>query len=280
VTGALASLLLLAAAQVPAPPPLDLHPAAPPAIALPDKLGAQLPLELRFSDETGRETSLRELLAPRPAILALVYYQCPMLCTLTLNGMTKALRVLKLDPGRDFDVIALSIDPHEGPAEAAAKKASYIGSYGRPETAGGWHFLTGREEAIASLARAVGFEYSRDAETGQYAHPAVLMVVTPDGKLARYFDGIEYSPRDLRFSLIEASQKRIGTAIDRVLMLCFHYDPTRGKYGFVVMSTLRIFGVVVVLGLVAFILLMARRERVRATAASSPATSQPFVEEH
>jgi protein SCO1/2 len=225
------------------------------------KLDAQLPADLPFRDETGRTVRLGDYFGRRPLLLALVYYECPMLCTQVLNGLVAALDVLKFDAGREFDVVAVSFNPREGPGLASAKKRAYVERYGRPGTESGWHFLTGSEASIAALTRAVGFRYAWDPEIKQYAHAAGAIVVTPDGRVSKYFYGIEFSPRDLRLGLIDAADRRIGTPVDQLLLYCYHYDPTTGKYGLAAMTAVRIGGVLTVLGLVAFWVAMWRHER-------------------
>lgn len=225
------------------------------------RLNTLIPLDLRFTDERGEGVSLSEFFGRKPVVLALVYYDCPMLCTLVLNGLVRGLRAISLDAGADFEVVAVSIDPRDTPALAAKKKASYVDNYRRAGSERGWHFLTGAEPQIAKLAGAVGFKYAFDKASGQYAHPAGITVLTAEGRVARYFDGIEYAAKDLRFGLIEASQNRIGTLIDRMLLLCYHYDPTQGKYGIVVINIVRLGGVITLLALAVFVILMLRRER-------------------
>lgn len=237
------------------------------------KLGARLPADLTFRDETGRTVRLGDYFGRRPLVLALVYYECPMLCTQVLNGLVGALEVLKFDAGREFDVLAVSFNPREGPGLASAKKQAYMERYGRPGTEAGWHFLTGSEASIEALTEAVGFRYAWDPEIGQYAHAAGAIVVTPDGRVSKYFYGIEFSPRDLRFGLIEAAERRIGTPVDQLLLYCYHYDPTTGKYGLVAMTAVRIGGVLTVLGLIAFWVAMWRHER-RAALAGAAAGRQ------
>ncbi|MBA2301168.1 MAG: SCO family protein, partial [Acidobacteria bacterium] len=205
-------------------------------IGIDQRLNEQVPLDLSFVDESGREVKLREYFGKRPVLLALVYYECPMLCTQVLNGVTGALKVLNFDVGKEFDVVAVSINPREGPGLAAAKKQAYLDRYGRPHTAAGWHFLTGREENIRALANAVGFRYEYDEEIKQYAHGAGVELLTPTGLIARYFYGIEYSQRDIRLGIVEAADEKIGSAIDHVMLLCYHYDPTTGKYGTTVIT--------------------------------------------
>ena len=230
-------------------------------IGIDQRLNEQVPLDLPFVDEHGRDVKLRDYFGKRPVLLALVYYECPMLCTQVLNGVTGALKVLSFDVGREFDVIAVSINPREGPGLAAAKKQAYIDRYGRPQTAAGWHFLTGREENIRALANAVGFRYEYDESIKQYAHGAGVELLTPSGTIARYFYGIEYSPRDLRLGIVEASAERIGSPIDSVLLLCYHYDPATGKYGATAITMVRIGAVMTMIGFAAFLVVSLRRER-------------------
>lgn len=233
-------------------------------VGIDQRLNAQVPLDLMFTDETGRDVRLGEYFGKRPVVLALVYYECPMLCTEVLNGAVSALSVLTFDVGKEYDVIFVSINPKEGPGLAAQKKKAYLERYKRPQTAGGWHFLTGKEENIQRLAAAVGFRYAFDEEIQQYAHGAGIEILTPRGVIAKYFYGIEFSPRDIRFGLIEASDERIGTAIDEALMLCYHYDPTTGKYGATAIGAIRIGGVATLLALLSFVFVSLRRERAAA----------------
>jgi protein SCO1/2 len=230
-------------------------------IGIDQRLNEQIPLDLEFVDETGRDVKLREYFGKRPVLLAMVYYECPMLCTQVLNGVTGALKVLNFDVGREFDVVAVSINPREGPGLASAKKQAYVERYGRPETADGWHFLTGREENIRALANAVGFRYEYDESIKQYAHGAGVELLTPKGVIARYFYGIEYSPRDIRLGIIEASEERIGSPIDSVLLLCYHYDPATGKYGATAITMVRIGAVLTMIGFAVFLFVSLRRER-------------------
>ena len=230
-------------------------------IGIDQRLGERVPMNLAFRDETGAEVRLDEILDKRPAILSLVYYECPMLCTQVLNGLLRSLRVLSLDVGGEFEVITVSIDPGETPALAAAKKKEYVGRYGRDGAAGGWHFLTGTRERIEELAEAVGFRYEYDPETDLYVHASGIMVLTPAGELARYFYGVEYAPKDLRLGLIEAAEERIGNAVDQVLLLCYQYDPTTGKYGLVILNSLRVAGAATVAVLAALVIGWIRRER-------------------
>jgi protein SCO1/2 len=198
------------------------------------KPGAQAPLDLAFTDESGQPVTLRKF-SGKPIVLALVYYQCPSLCNMVLSGLLRSAKPLSLTAGEDFEIVAVSFDPRDTNELAAAKKQSYLKSYAR----GDWHFLTGNEVSTKALAAAVGFHYSFDTMTNQYAHSASLIVLTPEGKVARYLYGIEYPPRDLKLALVEASDRRIATISDQVLLYCFHYDPSTGKYGFLIMSVLR-----------------------------------------
>jgi protein SCO1 len=240
-------------------------------IGIDQRLDEQVPLHLPFVDETGRDVKLGDYFGKRPVLLALVYYECPMLCTQVLNGVTGALKVLSFDVGKEFDVVAVSINPKEGPGLAAAKKKAYLERYGRPETADGWHFLTGREENIRALANAVGFRYAYDEEIKQYAHGAGVELLTPKGRIARYFYGIEYAPRDIRLGIVEASEERIGSAIDSVLLLCYHYDPKTGKYGATAMTMVRIGAVLTMMGFALFLYTALRRERASGRQAASAA---------
>ncbi len=230
-------------------------------IGIDQRLNQQVPLDIPFTDETGREVRLGDLLGKRPVVLALVYYECPMLCTQVLNGVVSALGVLNFDAGREYDVIAVSINPKESPGLAAQKKAAYLERYKRPQTAAGWHFLTGQEASIQRLAAAVGFRYAYDEEIQQYAHGAGIEVLTPRGKISKYFYGIEFSPRDIKFGLIEASEERIGSAIDNMLMLCYHYDPATGKYGASAIAAVRVGAVATVLAFLSFLFVSLRQER-------------------
>jgi protein SCO1/2 len=230
-------------------------------IGIDQRLHEQVPLDLMFRDETGRDVRLGEFFGKRPVVLALVYYECPMLCTHVLNGAVSALSVLKFDVGKEYDFIAVSINPKETPRLAAEKKKAYLERYKRPQTAAGWHFLTGKEENIQRLAAAVGFRYAYDPDIQQYAHGAAIEILTPRGVVAKYFYGIEYSPRDIRFGLIEASDERIGTIADNALMLCYHYDPATGKYGATAIEAIRIGAVATVAAFLLFLFVSLRRER-------------------
>jgi protein SCO1 len=235
-------------------------------IAIDQQIGKQLPLDLPFVDDAGRNVRLGDYFGKRPVVLALVYYECPMLCTQVLNGLVSALSVLNLHAGREFEVVAVSFNPKEGPGLASQKKANYVERYGRPETTSGWHFLTGTQASIERLTDAVGFRYALDEKTGQFAHGAAIEVVTPNGTIAKYFYGIEFSPRDLRLGLIEASDERIGSIIDDVLLFCYHYDPATGRYGAAILGLVRAGGIATVLAFAAFLIVSLRRERRSAAA--------------
>jgi len=238
--------------------------ALPPAlkdVGIDQRLNEQVPLGLEFKDETGKRVQLRQYFGRKPLVLSLVYYECPMLCTMVLNGMLRSFRAMKLDVGRDFEVVTVSFDPGDTPELAAAKKQGYIERYERQGAAGGWHFLTGEETAIRELTRAVGFRYKYDAASGQFVHASAIMVLTPDGRLSRYLYGIDYAPRDLRLALVESSAGRIGSPVDAVLLYCFHYDPSTGKYSLLIMNVIRAAGTATVAVLGAFLLVMFRRDR-------------------
>jgi protein SCO1/2 len=231
-------------------------------VGIAQRLGAQIPLDLEFRDSTGRAVRLDDLVGERPVILSLVYYECPMLCNLVLNGLLRALKALSFDAGKEFDVLTVSFDPLETPALAAAKKASYLEQYGREGAAGAWSFLTGDQPAIAKLTDAVGFRYHYNAVTDEYAHSSALVVLTPDGKISRYFFGVEYVGRDLRLALVEASAEKIGSVVDEVLLLCLRYDPVKGRYGLFIMGVMRLLGgatVFVLGGFIAYTLWKDRR---------------------
>jgi protein SCO1/2 len=241
--------------------PAGVSPASLKRVSFDQNLGAQVPLDLPFRDETGRGIQLSRYFTGRPVILALVYYECPMLCVQALNGLVKSLKVLALEPGRDYTVVTVSFNPAETAAQAAAKKNEYVARLKRPGAAGGWHFLTGNEASIRVLTDAVGFHYVYDAETKQFAHPTGMVVLTPEGRTSKYVFGIDYGPRDIRLALVEASDHRIGTPVDRLLLYCYHYDPATGKYGLVLMNVLRLGGVLTVVTMGGLILVLRRREK-------------------
>lgn len=230
-------------------------------VGIDQKLGASLPLDLAFRNESGEAIQLQQYFGDKPVILSFVYYECPMLCTQVLNGLVESLRTLSFDAGRQFEVVTVSFDPGEIPKLAAEKKASYLKQYERAGAGQGWHFLTGDTASIRQLTQAAGFRYKYDPVTDQFAHASGIMVVTPQGKIARYFYGIEYSGRDLRLALVEAAENKIGSPVDALLLYCFHYDPLTGKYGLVIMNVLRLAGIATVMALGTFMIVMFRRDR-------------------
>lgn len=229
-------------------------------VGIDQKLDHQVPLDLTFRDEFGRAVTLGQYFGQRPVLLALVYYQCPMLCTQILNGVESSLRAISFNPGREFEVVAVSFDPSDTPELALMKKENYLKRYRRPDTANGWHFLTGSEASIRALTQAVGFRYKYDPATRQFAHASGIMILTPSGKLSRYFYGVEYAPRDVRLGLVEASHNRIGSAVDQILLFCYHYDPATGKYGAIAMRSVRVGGALFALVGGAFLVIMLRRD--------------------
>jgi protein SCO1/2 len=229
-------------------------------VAFEQRLNEQLPLDLPFRNEAGKSVKLGDYFGRKPVVLAFVYYECPMLCTQVLNGLESALRVINESIGREFDVVTVSFDPRETPVLAAGKKKAYLDRYRRPSAEHGWHFLTGDEASIASLTKAAGFSYVYDDETKQFAHASGIVVATPAGKLSRYFFGIDYSPRDVKFALIESSTGKIGTLTERLLLYCYHYDPATGNYGFMAMRAVRVGAAVTLVALFGFMFVSIRRE--------------------
>jgi protein SCO1 len=242
-------------------PPANMRPPTLQNVGIEQRLDSQVPPDLAFRDETGQAVKLGDYFGKKPLLLDLVYYNCPMLCGESLAGLTGALRLVKFDAGNEFDVVIVSFDPREAPDQAAAKKADYVKRYGRPGTAAGWHFLTGSPESINALTKAVGFQYQYDARLNQFAHATAIMVLTPQGHISRYFYGVDFPPKDLRMGLVEASQAKIGNAVDQVLLYCYHYDPATGKYGAVIVNILRLAAAATVLILGGFLLIMFRLER-------------------
>jgi len=234
------------------------------------KLGGRVPQELRFKDDAGRLVELRDYFGTRPVVLSLNYYGCPMLCTVTLNGLASALNVLtSFDAGREFELVTVSFDPSEGPELAAQKKASYLTRYTRPTAEAGWHFLTGDKAAIDALTSAVGFRYAWDEETKQFAHPAGIVVLTPEGRISRYLYGIEYAPKDLKLALMESSSGKIGNLVDQAILYCYRYDPLTGRYSASIMHIMRAGAILTLLGLLGYIGLALRRERAGDPAATA-----------
>ena len=223
-------------------------------------------------DEAGQEVRLGQFFGKRPILLVLAYYECPMLCNEVLSAMVGSIETLSFNPGQDFEVVVVSFNPGDTPALAAEKKKTYFKRYGRVGTEGGFHFLTGRPESIARLTDAVGFHYAYDKAIGQYAHPAVLHVLTPEGRISRYLYGIDFPPRDLRLALVEAADGKIGTKTDQFLLYCYHYDPQTGRYGFAILNAVRFAGLLTVALTALFIVTALRRERRQASAVPGTAT--------
>jgi protein SCO1/2 len=230
-------------------------------VGIDQKLDSQVPLDLSFTDETGRVVKLGDYFGSRPVVLTLVYYECPMLCTQVLNGAVGAFKTMNFTAGNEFNVVTISFNPHDTTALAAQKKATYIAKYGRPQAAAGWHFLTGQQDSIDALAKSVGFRYVYDAATKQYVHASAIMILTPQGRVSKYFYGIEYAPRDVRLGLIEASNGKIGNPVDQVLLYCYHYDPSAGTYSMVIMNVLRLGGLTTIVVIVGSIAVMLARDR-------------------
>jgi protein SCO1/2 len=262
--------VLLAFMTMPAPAQMGKAPVGVPAQDLPpglrqvgfeQKLGAQVPLDLTFRNEFGQAVRLGNYFNQnRPVILSLVYYECPMLCTEVLNGLSSSLRILKFDLGKQYDVVTVSFDPKETPELAAAKKRAYLQRYGHPDAQNGWHFLVGDEPNIHALTEAAGFHYQWDPEVQQFAHATGIMILTPDGHIAQYYYGVDYSPKDLRLGLVQASQNRIGSVVDKVLLYCYHYDPRTGRYGAVISNILKAAGVATILILGSFLVFLFKHE--------------------
>ncbi len=233
-------------------------------VGIEQKLNAKVPFGAIFKDENGREVRLGEYFGKgRPVILALVYYECPMLCNEVLNGLTGSLKGISFNAGEEFDVVAISFDARENekPNLAKNKKESYVERYNRPETAAGWHFLTGTQSEIDKVTEAVGFNYKFDEKTNQFAHAGGIIILTPEGKVSRYFYGIDYAPKDVKFGIMESSENKIGNPVDQLYLYCFHYDPSTGKYGFAILNVLRLMAVATLLGLGAMLFVFWRRNK-------------------
>jgi protein SCO1/2 len=270
VCGVLAVLFLAAAGEAPAQlvtePPAELE-----GVGIDPPDNARVPVDLRFEDEEGTELPLSTWLdGERPVILALVYYRCPMLCGLLLNGLTDALKGLAFTPGDEFEILTVTIDPRETSSLAKVKKQSYLNEYGRPGAGEGWHFLTGDDERIRPLAESVGFGYKYDEETDQYAHATGLFILTPDGRLSRFLSGVMFEPSTLRLALVEASEGKVGTTFDRFLMTCFHFDPDTGQYSLAAFRLVQAGGIMTLIVLAVFVVLVRRAASKRATAVAPP----------
>lgn len=279
------SVLLLAATAGPAwaqpSAPLSAPPPGNPATAqipmlrdagLDQKVDSLVPADLAFVDESGRDVRLGDYFGARPIVLVLAYFECPVLCTQVINAVSSSIMPLTFDAGGEFEVVVVSFDPGETPSMARVKRDEFLRRYHREGAEAGVHFLTGREDAIGALTDAVGFRYAYDAKIDQWAHPAAITVLTPEGRVSRYLFGIEFAPRDLQFALMEAAEERIGTVVDRALLFCYNYDPQTGRYGFAIMTAVRVGGLFTLAGLGAFILLALRRERRQNSAVHPTAT--------
>jgi len=239
-------------------PPANLRPPGLKNVGIEQHLDEQIPPDLAFRDETGKPVHLADYFGRKPVILNLVYYQCPMLCSEVLAGLESALRVLKFNVGQEFDVLTVSFDPRDTPANAAAKKAGILKRYTRANAGEGWHFLTGSQQSIDALTKAAGFQYEYDAKTTQFAHATAIMLLTPEGKIAQYYYGVEFAPKDLRLGIIQASQNKIGTVVDEVLLYCYHYSPDTGKYGAIISRILQLAAGATILVLGTFLVVMFR----------------------
>ena len=246
------------------PQPVGQRPEIFKQVGIDQKIGQQLPLDLAFKDERGEEVRLGQFFNGKPVLMALAYYECPMLCTQVLNGMTSALKLVEMTAGKDFEVVVVSIDPKDNFRLAANKKQAYVDSYGRPASAAGFHFLTGQESSIKPLAEALGFRYAYDANIKQYAHGAAIYVTTPKGVVSRYLLGIDFAPRDVRLALVEASNNTLGTVRDKILLYCYHYDPTTGRYGAATINAIRVGFIATVASFLTFLFVSLRRERAQA----------------
>jgi protein SCO1/2 len=240
-------------------PPANLRPPGLKNVGIQQNLNQPLPLDLTFTDDLGRSVRLGEYFGKKPVILSLVYFNCPMLCGEVLSGLEHSLRMMKLDVGKDFDVVTVSFDPQDTPDMAARKKAEFLKRYKRRGAEQGWHFLVGQQSAIDAFINAVGFQYEYDQTTQQFAHATAIMIATPDGKLAQYYYGVEYPPKDLRLGLVEAGNGKIGNVVDQLLLYCYHYDPEKGKYSATILRVLRLAGLATMLSIGTLIFVMIRR---------------------
>lgn len=269
--GASALLLAVVAAAIVAPPAaaqIVTSPSPSREVGFDQRVGMQVPLDAAFRDESGKTVRLGDYLGKKPVVLSLAYYECPMLCGIALEGLAKSLKGFSLVPGKDFEVVTVSFHPGEGPALARGKKDNLVRLYGRPGAEEGWHFLTGSEEQIRRVTEAVGFRYRWDEAQKQYAHATGVVLLTPQGTVSRYFFGVEYAPKELRLGLSEASEGKVGGVTAQLLLLCYKYDPTLGRYTTTVWAVLRVLGTGVALALAAFVLLALRREKIRSREAA------------
>jgi protein SCO1 len=272
------AILLLAAVPARAQQPASSQPAPLHGVGITQRMNQQVPGDLLFRDETGRSVHLGDYFGKKPIVLSLVYFNCPFMCTEVLNGELRALQGVPLELGGDYQAVTVSFDPKDGPPQANLKNRIYTGMYQRPTASGGWHFLTGSQDSIQALTDAVGFGYAYDQPSGQFAHATAIMILTPEGRVSRYFYGVQYPPRDVRLGLVEASEGRIGSPTDAALLFCFHYDPMTGKYGLVIANVIRIAGAVTLLVLGIFLFLMFRQEKygLRPPRALQAAAAQGF----
>lgn len=277
--GVLMAGVVSASAQMSAPlsvpPPTAAATAAIPMlrnVGIDQRLGAAIPLDAAFVDEAGKDVTLRQYFGQRPVALVLAYYECPMLCTQVINAVAASIVPLNFEAAKDFNVLVVSFNPGDTPALAAAKRETFLKRYGRPGAEQGIHFLTGRSASIDALTKAVGFRYAYDPAIGQYAHPAAVTFLTTDGHVSRYLFGIEFAPRDVKFALMEAAQGKVGTVIDQALLFCYHYDPSTGRYGFAIITAVRVAGLLTLAGLGTFIVMALRRERRQGSAVKRTAT--------
>lgn len=243
----------------PVSPPANVRPPGLKNVGIEQHLNGQVPPDLMFRDETGKQVRLGDYFGKKPLILDLAYYRCPMLCNEVLAGLQGSLKTLSFDVGKEFDVLTVSFDPKDTPEVATAKKADILKRYKRPGAAEGWHFLTGPQESIDALTKAVGFQYEYDPKTDQFAHTTAIMILTPEGKIAQYYYGVEFAPKDIRLGLIQASQNKIGTLADQILLYCYHYDPHAGKYSAIISRIIQLAGGVTVLSLGTVLLVLFRR---------------------
>ena len=239
-------------------PPANVRPPGLLNVGIEQHLDEQIPADLNFRDETGKPVRLGDYFGKKPMILNLVYYNCPMLCGEVLSGLESAMRVLKFDVGKEYDVLTVSFDPRETPDMATKKKSEFLKRYGRAGADQGWHFLAGQQESIDALTKAAGFQYQYDPKTGQFAHATAIVLLTPGGKITQYYYGVEYAPKDLRLGLIQASQNKIGTLADQVLLYCYHYDPNTGKYGAIISRVLQLSALATILGLGTLMIVLIR----------------------
>ncbi len=263
MTPLISMLLLLSTVTTPGQPvlPAGERPPIMSEIGFDQRLGESVPLEAEFRNEEGRTVRLGDFFGRKPVVLNLVYFDCPMLCTVSLNGLTSALEVASVTPGKEFELVTISFDPRETPGLASAKKKAYLARYKRPGAGAGWHFLTGDKASIDRVTRAVGFRYAWDGETKQFAHPAGLLVLTPEGRISRYLFGIEYSPKDLRLALVESGEGKVGGPVDDFLLFCYQYNPLTGRYSASILNLVRALAILTVLALGGFVYAMLRRER-------------------